>query len=121
MGAQPPLAAIRPFGHGGQAHQQLRIAFLEPLLDDKPVGKPWAHRTECGDCEGLRDCSFGRDEASFIHAFHRNDMALRPNDRGRNRHAHGVGLFDDRLDELSAFYCAQFRHRRPPSGVALKV
>src|SRR5262245_49160600 len=24
-------------GHGGEAHQQLRIAFLEPLLDDEPV------------------------------------------------------------------------------------
>src|SRR5262245_62949799 len=65
-------------GHGGQAHQQLRIAFLEPLLDDKPVEKPWAHRTECGDCEGLRDCSFGRDEASVIHALHCNDMTLWP-------------------------------------------
>src|SRR5262249_36920768 len=74
-----PAAAARgnaSIGHGGEAHQQLRIALLEPLLDDKPIGKPWAHRTECGNRESLRDCSFGRDEASVIHTFHRDDMTL---------------------------------------------
>src|SRR5581483_1611993 len=33
-----------PIGHGGEAHEQLRIALLEPLLDEQAIGKARAHR-----------------------------------------------------------------------------
>src|SRR5690242_6262524 len=46
-------------GHGGEADQQLRIALLEPLLDDEAVGKARAHGAECSDGIGLGDGGVG--------------------------------------------------------------
>src|SRR6185312_1742486 len=40
-------------GHGGKAYQQLRVSFLEPLLNDEPVGKSGAHRAESGHSKSL--------------------------------------------------------------------
>ncbi len=57
---------------------------------------------------------------ALVHAFDGDEMALGADHRNRNRHAHGVGLFNHRLDEFTAFRRTQLGHS-PPSGASIKL
>src|SRR5215470_14042555 len=119
MGAQPPLAAMRPLVMAARLTSNCGLRSLNHCWMTSPSGNRGLIERNAATVKAFAIAVSGvMKPASSMRS---TAMILRPNDRDRNRHAHGFGFFDDRLDELSAFYRTQFRHRRPPSGAPLKA
>ena len=83
-------------------HEELRIAFLEPLLDHEAVLEARADRAPGRDRERLGLAMSGDIQPGVVHPLDREDVALTVDDGDRDRGADFFGLFGDGLDELAA-------------------